>query len=113
MMKHYIYLLYVIGFLTMVPAVDSSAASEQLQAPERGFISSEPAETWEQGLITGNGTIGANVLSRPLDETIIFTHERMFLPKGPPLMPPITLRDRPSSGAVRSTKVALLLVRRT
>ncbi|MBD3413767.1 MAG: hypothetical protein GF421_04950, partial [Candidatus Aminicenantes bacterium] len=56
--------------------------------PERGFISSEQAKTWEQGLICGNGTIGANVLSRPLDETIIFSHERLFLPKGPPLMPP-------------------------
>ena len=60
----------------------------QLPVPQRGFISSEPAETWEQGLISGNGTIGANVLSRPLDETIIFTHERMFLPMGPPTMPP-------------------------
>ena len=60
----------------------------QLPVPKRGFISSEPAETWEQGLISGNGTIGANVFSRPLDETIVFTHERMFLPMGPPTMPP-------------------------
>jgi hypothetical protein len=30
------------------------------------------------------------VLSRPLDETIIFTHERLFLPQGPPVMPPLT-----------------------
>jgi len=71
-------------------SADFLAASEQLRVPERGFISSQPAETWEQGLISGNGTIGANVLSRPLDETIIFTHERLFLPKGPPLMPPNT-----------------------
>jgi len=60
----------------------------QLPVPERGFISSEPAETWEEGLISGNGTIGANVFSKPLDETIVFTHERMFLPQGPPTMPP-------------------------
>ena len=57
-------------------------------APDRGFISSTPAETWEQGLISGNGTLGANVMSRPLQETIIFTHERLFLPQGPPHMPP-------------------------
>ncbi len=57
-------------------------------APDRGFISSTPAETWEQGLISGNGTLGANVMSRPLDETVIFTHERLFLPQGPPHMPP-------------------------
>jgi len=63
-------------------------ASGKYKVPVRGFISSEPAETWEQGLITGNGTIGANVLSRPLNETIIFTHERLFLPQGPPYMPP-------------------------
>ena len=56
--------------------------------PDRGFISSTPAETWEQGLISGNGTLGANVMSRPLAETIIFTHERLFLPQGPPHMPP-------------------------
>ena len=89
-MKNYIYLLSVIGLLTIVLAADCSAFSKQLRAPERGFISSEPAETWEEGLISGNGTIGANVLSRPLDELIIFTHERLFLPKGPPLMPPDT-----------------------
>ena len=78
------------GFLFNVLATDSFALPNQLQAPARGFISSQPAETWQQGLLSGNGTIGANVLSRPLDETIIFTHERLFLPKGPPLMPPLT-----------------------
>ena len=59
-----------------------------LQVPERGFISSQPGETWEQGLISGNGTIGASVLSRPLDELIVFSHERVFLPERPPMMPP-------------------------
>jgi len=63
-------------------------AGERLKPPERGFISTRPAETWEQGLICGNGVMGANALSRPLDETIIFSHERMFLPMGAPLMPP-------------------------
>ena len=66
----------------------SLALGEGLPVPQRGFISSEPAKTWEEGLISGNGTIGANVFSRPLDETIVFTHERMFLPQGPPTMPP-------------------------
>ena len=82
--------LYLVGLLSIVPAVMSSSASRQLLVPERGFISSQPAETWEQGLICGNGTIGANVLSRPLDETVIFTHERLFLPMGAPMMPPNT-----------------------
>jgi len=87
-MKHYIYSLGVIGLLTITLAADSSALSRQLPVPERGFISSEPAQTWEQGLLCGNGTIGANVFSRPLDETIVFTHERMFLPTGQPVLPP-------------------------
>lgn len=59
-----------------------------LTVPERGFISSEPAETWEQGLLSGNGSIGASVLSRPLDEIIVFSHKRMFVPEHPPILPP-------------------------
>ena len=60
----------------------------QIDVPERGFVSTSSASTWEEGLISGNGTIGANVFCRPLDETVIFTHERHFLPMGPPTMPP-------------------------
>ena len=78
----------VIGLVTVILIADSSGVSSRLQVPERGFVSSQPAQTWEEGLISGNGTIGANVLSRPLDETIVFTHERMFLPQGSPTMPP-------------------------
>lgn len=66
----------------------SSAAYESLPVPERGFVSSQPANTWEEGLICGNGTIGANALSRPLNERVIFSHERLFLPMGAPVMPP-------------------------
>ena len=80
--------IFVVGLFTTVGAADPPAISKELQVPQRGFISSQPAETWEQGLICGNGTIGANVLSRPLDETIVFTHERLFLPSGPPVVPP-------------------------
>lgn len=55
--------------------------------PGRGFTSIKPAETWEEGLISGNGTIGANMMSRPLDETIVFTHAGLFLPQGNPFKP--------------------------
>jgi hypothetical protein len=68
----------------------SGQVSRKLLVPERGFISSEPAETWEQGLLSGNGTIGASVLSRPLDEAIVFSHKRMFVPERAPLLPPLT-----------------------
>ena len=64
-----------------------SVAADPLPVPERGFVSSRPAKTWEEGLLSGNGTIGANALSRPRNERIIFTHERLFLPMGAPVMP--------------------------
>lgn len=38
-------------------------------------------------MLAGNGTIGINVLSRPLDERIVFTHERLFMPMGAPKVP--------------------------
>lgn len=84
---------YQIKFVAVVLIMYSIFAGSfsfagQFPVPERGFISSEPAKTWEEGLISGNGTIGANVFCKPLDETIVFTHERMFLPQGPPVMPP-------------------------
>jgi len=78
-------------------AAISSAASgggqtlpQKLPVPERGFISSEPAETWEQGLLSGNGTIGASVLSHPLDEVVVFSHKHLMVPERAPLLPPAT-----------------------
>ena len=65
-------------------------ASGGLPVPQRGFVSVAPAETWEQGLLSGNGTIGANALSQPLDETITFTHARLYLPDGAPTPPQAT-----------------------
>ena len=52
-----------------------------------GFISARPADTWEEGLICGNGTLGTCAFSRPWDETVILTHERMWLPTGAPRLP--------------------------
>jgi alpha-L-fucosidase 2 len=64
------------------------ADAAPLAVPPRGFVSSQPATIWEEGLIAGNGTIGVNVMSRPVNERIIFTHERLFMPMGAPIMPP-------------------------
>jgi len=84
--------LITLTFLIMVPVLIFGSGPikgpKKTQIPERGFISSESANTWEEGLISGNGTIGINIMSRPLNETIIFTHERLFLPKGSPTVPP-------------------------
>jgi alpha-L-fucosidase 2 len=89
MIKPSAHTLIAITALTasLLPGV-VAAAPESLPVPARGFVSSQPAKTWEEGLISGNGTIGANMMSRPLDERVIFTHKRLFLPQGPPLMPP-------------------------
>ncbi len=87
-MRKFIFLTVALLFSLLVNALPAHYGSGKLKVPERGFISSEPARTWEEGLISGNGTIGINILSRPLDETVIFTHERLFLPKGAPTMPP-------------------------
>ena len=51
-----------------------------MKIPDRGFVSTKAAETWEEALISGNGKIGALVMSQPVDETIIFSHERLFMP---------------------------------
>jgi hypothetical protein len=78
-----------ISLITMIlPVMNSSAAPLPLPVPERGFVSSQPAKTWEEGLICSNGTIGLNALSRPLDERVIFSHERLFMPMGDPTVPP-------------------------
>ncbi len=76
----------VIVAILMISGLEAEA--QKMKAPERGFISAKPASSWEEGLIGGNGTIGINVLSRPLDETIIFSHAKLFLPIREPYMPP-------------------------
>ncbi|MCX6344326.1 MAG: glycoside hydrolase N-terminal domain-containing protein [Armatimonadetes bacterium] len=58
-----------------------------MHSPERGFISYQPASKWEEALISGNGKMGAMAMSQPLHETIILTHERLFLPIHEPLPP--------------------------
>ena len=48
--------------------------------PERGVASSAPATRWDYGFLTGNGRIGAVVYGNPTKETIVFNHERLYLP---------------------------------
>jgi len=72
------------------PSGGGESPPQKLSVPERGFISSEPGETWEQGLLSGNGTIGASVLSRPLDEIVVFSHKHLMVPERAPLLPPAT-----------------------
>jgi len=69
---------------TYMPSVIENSL---LPVPERGFLSTEPADNWEEGLITGNGTLGLNVLSKPNEGRIIFSHEELFMPMGEPSVP--------------------------
>ncbi len=77
-------LLVILGPILMT----SHAETLPLPVPARGFVSLKQATIWEEGLICGNGTIGMNALSRPQAERIIFTHERLFMPMGDPVVPP-------------------------
>jgi len=86
--------LLLASSLSFSEAQGASRMPQRVEIPERGFVSSTPGETWEEGLLCGNGTIGANMLSQPLDDTIIFTHERLFMPTGDPVMPPDAMGDR-------------------
>jgi len=62
------------------PAADPSS-------PARGFVSHQPANTWENALVSGNGKFGALVMGQPLDETIILNHARLLMPLNQPLPP--------------------------
>ena len=45
--------------------MSTTTAAFPLRVPVHGLVSSQPARTWEEGLICGNGTLGANEI--PLD----------------------------------------------
>lgn len=58
------------------------------QSPARGFHSSQPAQTWEESLVTGNGTMGIMVAGDPYQESVVFNHALLYLPIFTPLKPP-------------------------
>lgn len=68
---------------------DFKAAERYLKSPgpARGFISHARAATWEQGLISGNGTMGALVMGDALAETITLNRAGLFMPLNEPLQP--------------------------
>lgn len=79
--------LPVLASIFTASLMSSIADTLPLPVPERGFISLKPAENWEHGLITANGTLAINALSQPLKERVIFNHERLFMPMGKPHVP--------------------------
>ncbi len=80
----------VISFLIALSSVATASADEESSVwrlPERGFVSSRPADRWEQALITGNGKMGAMVMGTPSNETIILNRAGLFMPLHKPLPP--------------------------
>jgi alpha-L-fucosidase 2 len=53
----------------------------------RGFVSLTPGDSWEMGLVSGNGCLGALVLGQPRDETIILSRAGLFMPVDAPRAP--------------------------
>lgn len=51
-----------------------------VNAPSRGLKSKEAAVCWQEGLVTGNGKMGALVFGNPLEETVILNHEKLYEP---------------------------------
>jgi alpha-L-fucosidase 2 len=76
--------------LLVVLVVSCQNISDELliTQPEHGFVSRLPAARWEESMITGNGTIGALVYGNPLNERIILSHEKLFMPEYPPYEAP-------------------------
>ncbi|WP_421918913.1 glycosyl hydrolase family 95 catalytic domain-containing protein [Marinifilum sp.] len=57
---------------------------DYFKAPDKGFTSISWADNpkeFKNGLLTGNGTMGAIVLGRPFDENIYVSHAGIYLPR--------------------------------
>jgi len=77
-------LLFHLGFYGSLKAQPEST----LPSPNKGFVSTQAATSWENALLSGNGKYGALVFGQPLDETIILSHARLCMPLNKPLTPP-------------------------
>jgi alpha-L-fucosidase 2 len=76
--------LLLLGF-----AISQAQAQDDkwFKVPKRGFVSWQPAQSWEHGLLSGNGTMGAVVIGQPHEETIILSESHLFLPINAPQKP--------------------------
>jgi len=73
--------------LPLLAALWSMAATAQTGRND-GFFSERPATTWEEYLVSGNGTMGLMVAGNPYDEKLVLNHSELFLPIHEPLIPP-------------------------
>ena len=82
-LNHYkIYLLAIILTFTVF-----DVSGQSFQKPEKGFVSWKPAPTWEDALLSGNGTMGTMVFGDPHREKVVVNHALCYLPVWVPLQP--------------------------
>jgi hypothetical protein len=78
---------YRLTSLILVFLIGLNVWSQGFDKPEHGFVSWKPAPTWEDALLSGNGTVGTMVFGEPHDETIIVNHALNHMPLRVPLLP--------------------------
>ncbi len=69
-------------------ACNLSLWAKEDNTPQNGFYSNQPANTWEEYLVCGNGEQGLMVAGNPYDESIVLNHTNLFMPIHDPLIPP-------------------------
>ena len=86
----FLWVIFVPAFIFAQSAGSAKQLCERLKFsyPEHGFVSAKQASKWEESMITGNGTIGALIPGYPQKETIILSHEKLFMPEYPPTKAP-------------------------
>ncbi|MBM4094846.1 MAG: hypothetical protein FJ276_36365, partial [Planctomycetes bacterium] len=77
------------GLLSVLHA--EGASNPERLIPLRGVTSSVPADRWDYGFLTGNGRMGAIVYGQPTAETMVFNHERLYLPHPRPPIPNLAM----------------------
>ena len=81
------YLLILTGFISCT-RFGGPWADLYLEHPDKGFVSTVPAERKDDNLITGNGTIGALVPGNVEQDRILFSHELLYCPVYKPMPAP-------------------------
>ncbi len=77
-------LKWVLGSICFMLILSAVTSGKLPQNPLSRYQlqSSQPANRWEEALLTGNGHMGAMVFGRPYDETIVVNHCELYLPQG-------------------------------
>lgn len=81
-----------VGFLF---SISSQSQSDKDRSDARWqYISKQPAKTWQEALLTGNGKHGTMVMGIPDNERIICVYEELFMPHiNPDINPVVELKD--------------------